>query len=96
MGIDILSIFAPEMLISRQYVAPEMHTFGFKYAKIKIIFDMTKRKPIKLKHGYIKILARDCRCSRNTVTKALNWNADSDTENLIRRTAKDLGYIRQF
>ena len=57
---------------------------------------MTKRKPIKLKFGYVKILAKDCRCSRNTVTKALNWNADSDIENMMRKRAQDLGYIRQF
>ena len=57
---------------------------------------MSKRKPIKLKFGYVKILANDCRCSRNTVTKALNWNADSDIENFIRKRAQDLGYIRQF
>ena len=57
---------------------------------------MTKRKPIKLKFGYGKVLAKDCRCSRNTVTKALNRNADSDIENFIRKRAQDLGYIRQF
>ena len=57
---------------------------------------MTKRKPIQLKFGYVKILAQDCRCSRNTVTTALNWNAGSDIENLIRKRAQDLGYIRQF
>ena len=57
---------------------------------------MTKRKPIKLKFGYVKILAKDCRCRRNTVTKAPNWNADSDIENFIRKRAQDLGYVRQF
>ena len=57
---------------------------------------MTKRKPVKLKFSYVKILPKDCRCSRNTVTKALNWNGDSDSENVIRKRAQDLGYIRQF
>ena len=57
---------------------------------------MTKRKPIKLKFGYVKILAKDCRCSRNTVTTALNSNTESDIKTFIRKRAQDLGYIRQF
>lgn len=57
---------------------------------------MTKKKPIKLKHGYIKILAEEMGHNRNTVRKALNWNADSDIENKIRARAQALGYVRQF
>lgn len=57
---------------------------------------MTKKKPIKLKHGYIKILAEEMGHNRNTIRKALNWNADSDIENKIRARALALGYVRQF
>lgn len=73
-----------------------MLAIRFECAKVIIIFDMDKKNEIKLRHGYIKQLAKDCRVSRNTVTKALRWNADSDVENYVRKRAYDLGYVRQF
>lgn len=57
---------------------------------------MTKKKPIKLKRGYVQILAAVCKVSRNTVTKAMKWNADSDIENFIRKKAYELDYVRKF
>ncbi|WP_144010640.1 helix-turn-helix domain-containing protein [Prevotella intermedia] len=57
---------------------------------------MSKRKPIKLKYGGTARLAKLCRVSRQTVWKAINWNADTDMENLIRQKAKELGLIKKF
>lgn len=41
-------------------------------------------------------LAKDVGVSVQTVSKALRWESDSDIQNLIRKRAKDLGYIKQF
>lgn len=57
---------------------------------------MTKRKPIKVRRGYIKKLAESTGYSIFTVRKALSWNTDSDAENLIRQRARELGCIRRF
>lgn len=57
---------------------------------------MSKRKPIKLKYGGTTRLVKLCRVSRQTVWKAINWNADTDMENLIRQKAKELGLIKKF
>lgn len=57
---------------------------------------MAKKKRIILKYGYAKRLAAVCGVSRNTVSRALAWNSDCDGENLIRRKAEELGYIKQF
>lgn len=56
----------------------------------------SKRKPIKLRLGGIKLLAEDCSVTEKTVRRALNWYADTDTQNLIRKRASDLGLIRRF
>ena len=54
------------------------------------------RKKIILRHGKGVGLARDVGVSVQTVSKALRWESDSDIQNLIRKRAKDLGYIKQF
>ena len=51
------------------------------------------RKKIILRHGKGVALARDVGVSVQTVSKALRWESDSDIQNLIRKRAKDLGYI---
>lgn len=56
----------------------------------------SKRKPIKLRRGGVVMLARDCSVTEKTVRRALNWYTDSDTQNLIRKRASDLGLIRRF
>lgn len=57
---------------------------------------MTKRKPIKLRTGYQKKLADACGVGTATVKRALEWQADTDIQNLIRKKAYDLGYVRRF
>lgn len=57
---------------------------------------MSKRKAIKLRRGGTARLAKLCRVSRQTVWKAINWNADTDMENLVRQKARDLGLIKKI
>lgn len=57
---------------------------------------MRKKKRIKLKYGKIAELAKICGVSRRTVDYALAYHTDSDTENLIRQRAEQLGFIKQF
>lgn len=57
---------------------------------------MAKKKRIILRRGYVEKLAAVCGVSRVTVSRALNWNSDNDTENLIRRKAVELDYIKRF
>ena len=58
--------------------------------------EMRKKKRIKLKYGKIAELAKICGVSRRTVDYALAYHTDSDTENLIRQRAEQLGFIKQF
>lgn len=55
-----------------------------------------KRKPIKLRRGGVKILAVSCNVSGRTVTDALRWGNDTDTQNLVRKRAFDLGLVKKF
>lgn len=55
-----------------------------------------KRKPIKVRLGCIMKLAEDCKVSVVTVRKALRWEADTDAQNLVRKRARELGYIKKF
>lgn len=73
-----------------------MHHHRYIAAKVIKKIDMAKKKRIILKYGYAKRLAAVCGVSRNTVSRALAWNSDCDGENLIRRKAEELGYIKQF
>lgn len=57
---------------------------------------MTKRKPIKLRMGCKKKLAEACGVGLTTVARAINWDADTDLQNLVRLRAKQLGYIKRF
>lgn len=52
------------------------------------------KKRIKVRHGYVKVLAKECRVSEATVQRALNWNSDTDVENLIRQRAQ--AYLKMF
>ena len=54
------------------------------------------RKKIRLRYGKGIELAKSLGVSVQTVSKAMRWNTDSDTENLIRQRAKELGFIKQF
>lgn len=51
---------------------------------------------MKLRRGCQKKLAEDCRVGAATVKRALNWDADSDLQNLVRKRAAELGYIRRW
>lgn len=51
---------------------------------------------IKLRHGKITELAKICGVSRQTVTRALNYEGDTDNGILIRRRAYEYGFVKQF
>lgn len=57
---------------------------------------MTKRKPLKLRSGCIKKLMSDCRVSKATVMRSLQWDSDTDLQNLVRKRAIELGYVKRF
>lgn len=57
---------------------------------------MTKRKAIKLRQGCQILLAKDCGVGVATVRRALQWERDSDIQNLIRKRAHELGYVRRW
>lgn len=57
---------------------------------------MTKKKTIKIKMGCKKKLAEACNVGTMTVYRALRWDADTDVQNLVRRRARELGYIKKF
>lgn len=57
---------------------------------------MARKKHIKLKYGKIPELAAICKVSKRTVNNALAWHSDSDTENLIRQRAYQLGFVKEF
>jgi hypothetical protein len=57
---------------------------------------MTKRKRIKLRQGCQIKLAEDCGVGVATVRRALQWELDSDIQNLIRKRAHELGYVRRW
>lgn len=54
------------------------------------------RKPIKVRYGCVKKLAESCNVSEVAVRRALKWERDTDTQRLIRKRARELGYIRLF
>ena len=58
------------------------------------MLDVKKRKPIKVRHGYVKRLAIECRVGEATVRRALKWHSDTDTENLVRQRAQQ--YLKLF
>ena len=55
-----------------------------------------ERKPIKLRYGKIKALAKIFGCSRMTVSRALQWKFDTDLAKEIRERAETLGFVRNF
>lgn len=57
---------------------------------------MANRKPIKLKKGSKKKLAAILGVSELTVYNAMHWKCDSDTQNLVRQKAAELGLIKKF
>ena len=57
---------------------------------------MPKRKPIKLKRGAKKKLAMILGVSEPTIYNAVNWKCDSDLQNLVRKKARELGFIKEF
>lgn len=60
------------------------------------ILQMAKRKPIKVRIGCIKKLAEITGYSVYTVRLALRYTTDSDAQNLIRKKAYELGFVRRF
>lgn len=57
---------------------------------------MSKRKRIKLRRGCQIKLAEDCGVGVATVRRALQWERDSVIQNLIRKRAHELGYVRRW
>lgn len=57
---------------------------------------MAKRKRIKLRRGCQIKLAEDCGVGVATVRRALQWELDSDIQNLIRKRAHELGYVKRW
>lgn len=57
---------------------------------------MVNRKTIKLKKGCKKRLAEILKVSELTVYNAMHWKCDSDLQNLVRKKARELGFIKQF
>ena len=57
---------------------------------------MQRRKKIKLRYGKVGELAKICGVSESTILRALRWETDSDTQNLIRKRAYDLGFVKRF
>lgn len=57
---------------------------------------MANRKPIKLKKGCKRKLAKILGVSEPTIYNAMHWKCDSDVQNLVRQKAKELGFIKQF
>ena len=57
---------------------------------------MAKRKRIKLRQGCQIKLAEDCGVGVATVRRALQWERDSDIQNLIRKRADELGYAKRW
>ena len=57
---------------------------------------MANRKPIKLKKGSKKKLAAILGVSGLTVYNAMHWKCDSDTQNLVRQKAAELGFVKKF
>lgn len=55
-----------------------------------------KRKKIEVRRGKISELSKICKVSPLTVRLALRWDSDTDTQNLIRQRAKELGFIKRF
>lgn len=57
---------------------------------------MAKRKPIILRRGKVGETARILNVGRTTVQRALRWDGDTDTQNLIRKKVYELGFVKQF
>lgn len=55
-----------------------------------------QRKRIKLYKGKPKELARICGVSERTVFSALAWDNDTEMQNLIRKRAYELGFVKRF
>jgi transcriptional antiterminator len=73
---------------------------SFQTTNINKVFDMAKRKPIKIrrtthKQSTIKLLATECGVSTRTVYNALHWHSDTENENKVRKIALEL-YAKQF
>lgn len=57
---------------------------------------MRKRKAIKLKSGKKPELAKICGVSIRTVYSALHWENDTDAQELVRKKAYELGFVKKF
>lgn len=57
---------------------------------------MRKRKAIKLKSGKKRELAKICGVSIRTVYSALHWENDTDAQELVRKKAYELGFVKKF
>lgn len=55
-----------------------------------------QRKRIKLYKGKPKELARICGVSVRTVFSALAWENDTEAQNLVRKRAYELGFVKRF
>lgn len=57
---------------------------------------MQRGKPIKLRKGKVAELAKICGVCEKTVYSALRWENDTEMQNLIRKRAYDLQFVKQF
>lgn len=57
---------------------------------------MQRGKQIKLRLGKVAELAKICGVSQRTVYAALRWDNDTDIQNLVRKRAYELGFVKQF
>ena len=55
-----------------------------------------QRKRIKLYKGKPEELARICGVSIRTVFSALAWENDTEAQNLVRKRADELGFVKRF
>jgi hypothetical protein len=55
-----------------------------------------ERRPIKLRYGKVKALAKIFGCSRMTVERALRWEFDTELADKIRERAERLGFIKRY
>jgi len=57
---------------------------------------MARRKRIILKRGKVNETARILNVGRATVQRALKWDGDTDTQNLIRKKVYEFGFVKMF
>lgn len=57
---------------------------------------MRTKEPMKVRYGCVRLLAQKCKVSTETVRKALHYDSDTESQNLVRLRAVQLGYVRKI